>query len=236
MIRDVYTLFRGRIQVRDVPSLATVLGLGRYDICVPEAFKLFQTNLPRSVSKNFKKNSNFDLNYAQQSYSSAEFFPIIPIYGLHWTKPCQPSLIGYWLLEECNLNSQMESGANLEKAYVNLICNCILKDIYQNAKLYRNIQLLSLLLNGSLSGALLAVITNGILMLAMSLVAVVKLEWNWDNSAALGACGILLGNTVATLMVLLGGLVGVYSKSEEVFRDLKTVMIHKKRENGFDDF
>lgn len=29
------------------------------------------------------------------------FIPIMLSFGLHWTNPCKPSLIGYWLLPEC---------------------------------------------------------------------------------------------------------------------------------------
>lgn len=29
-------------------------------------------------------------------------FPVMFVYGFHWTEPCKPTLIGYWVLPECN--------------------------------------------------------------------------------------------------------------------------------------
>lgn len=29
------------------------------------------------------------------------------VYGLHWLNPCKPSLIGYWLLQECSGGQQI---------------------------------------------------------------------------------------------------------------------------------
>ncbi len=43
---------------------------------------------------------------AYTSTPSLIIFPFLNVFGLHWISPCKPSLIGYWLLPECEQSSK----------------------------------------------------------------------------------------------------------------------------------
>lgn len=78
----------------------------------------FQEKYTRSyfqVDPNFCKNSLtefLNLSFVPMLLISCSVFPPVYVLGLHWYKPCKPSLIGYFILPEC-FNSQTHEVWNI---------------------------------------------------------------------------------------------------------------------------
>ncbi|CAL8108039.1 unnamed protein product [Orchesella dallaii] len=90
--------------------------------------------------------------------------------------------------------------------------------VFHNAKVYRFIQLLNLFLNRILQRVLISFIAEAILLTALSLVAMVRLDWKSYNMVSLVLAGLLLANSLSFFNISLGGMVGVYTKSAKVLQ------------------
>lgn len=60
---------------------------------------IFRNSVPQSWNKSFQ--IRMGLLWINCGVASIITFPIILVYGLHWTNHCKTTLLGYWLLEEC---------------------------------------------------------------------------------------------------------------------------------------
>jgi len=80
---------------------------------------------------------------------------------------------------------------------------------------------LALLLNKVLQKILPAFIFGGILAGAVALAACVKLSWTSLNTVPLGVCFMVFVDCLGLQIILLGGMVGVYLESLQVFKVLK---------------
>ncbi|CAL8146391.1 unnamed protein product [Orchesella dallaii] len=103
------------------------------------------------------------------------------------------------------------------------------KNINNYSKMYRFIQVLSLLMDEILQDVLLTLMGEAILLTAFSLMAMVKLDRNISNAPWLGVLGLLLINSICVFTILLGGMVGVHDKSEQGLRDVKNFARHQRR-------
>jgi len=196
---------------------------------------------------------------------------------VHWLTPCQPSLVGYWLLVECiegpaiatNLFNMVWS--NLWKLLIFMlnhiywapmvyltvftliipiilccltICNFLATfldrfsqprspSVYENAKVYRFIQILAVLFNSIFRQLLLILITGSIFVASVCLAACVKLNWNFSNVFSLIMSLSLGVDTTAVLIVVLGGMVTSYLQSKLTFQNLRLISLSKfsKRES-----
>ncbi|CAL8146979.1 unnamed protein product [Orchesella dallaii] len=101
---------------------------------------------------------------------------------------------------------------------------------------YRSIQVLALLTNILLNTTLTGLVCGSILIEALGLAGFVRLEWVPSNFISLAFCFIMVVNGTFSLIVLLGGMVGVYMESKRVFQALRrnlSVCITEKYKRKF---
>lgn len=61
------------------------------------------------IHKHVKSHSNrnyseiLSLCLAKILYLSILLFPLINVFGLHWSNPCKPAIAGYWLIGQCRI-------------------------------------------------------------------------------------------------------------------------------------
>ncbi|CAL8146388.1 unnamed protein product [Orchesella dallaii] len=102
------------------------------------------------------------------------------------------------------------------------------KNINNYSKMYRFIQVLSLLMDEILKDVLLTLIGDAIVLSSFSLVAMVRLERTMANVMWLGVVGVLLINSICVFTILLGGMVGVHDKSEHGLQDVRNFARHQR--------
>lgn len=55
----------------------------------------------------------FGLMFARIFFPNCLLHPLVFVIGLHWSQPCKPSLMGYWMLEECSFENNTGSSSIL---------------------------------------------------------------------------------------------------------------------------
>ncbi|CAL8121079.1 unnamed protein product [Orchesella dallaii] len=217
--------------------------------------------------------------------SLTEFLlPCILLDGLHWSKPCKPSVVGYWMIPECNdaMHSAVPMGnigSILKGAFsvlvklsifmanhcywsaglavtvyvivvIQILCALSLKDnletirkrlavqnskengalsAFDAGKQLRFVQVLAVLVNGILRYMLLAQICGGIGMASVSMAAMIRLNWDNSNVLSILMAVFVFINTMAVLVISLGGMVTVHLKSKELGQQFKWSSVEYKR-------
>jgi len=92
--------------------------------------------------------------------------------------------------------------------------------VHEKCLLYRVIQILALWTNIILNRTLVSLISASITLLALGLAGFVRLEWSSSNLMPLVVSLIMVMDAGLAVVVLLGGMVGVYLESKRVFQIL----------------
>ncbi|CAL8146970.1 unnamed protein product [Orchesella dallaii] len=128
------------------------------------------------------------------------------------------------------------------RKYLNVFINIISstrnskRQVSEASVTYRNIQVLALLTNILVNTAVTGLVFCSILIVALGLAGFVRLEWVSCNFLSLAFCFMMGVNGMFTLIVLLGGMVGVYMESKSVFQALRrnlSVCITEKYKRKF---
>ncbi|CAL8146960.1 unnamed protein product [Orchesella dallaii] len=108
-------------------------------------------------------------------------------------------------------------------AFMNIISNTTnsKRRVSEASVTYRNIQVLALLTNILVNTAVTGLVFCTILMVALGLAGFVRLEWVTCNFLSLAFCFMMVLDGMFALIVLLGGMVGVYLESKWVFQALR---------------
>lgn len=85
------------------------------------SFFKFDAIYGSSVSKRSKESfqTKMSLVWVKCAIVTAVVFPIFFVYGVHWTNPCKVSLLGFWLLEKCNI----------EPNFIKMVPNVLVKAV-----------------------------------------------------------------------------------------------------------
>ncbi|CAL8146982.1 unnamed protein product [Orchesella dallaii] len=113
------------------------------------------------------------------------------------------------------------------RKYLNVFMNIIsnttnsTRQVPEACVTYRGIQVLELLTNTLLNRTLTGLVFGSILIEALGLAGFVRLEWASRNFLSLAFCFMMVVDGIFALIVLLGGMVGVYMESKWIFQALR---------------
>ncbi len=227
--------------------------------------------------KNFKLIKLLNLLLAPMIFFTIVIFPPCYVLGLHFQNPCKPSLVGYFLLNECRNKRNNQKGlvqllieiflktvifvGNISMWYyalygmafvvitVHIISTMLIsnimeifwnrlkfgRDLYYDAVLYRQIQVINILYNLLQQDSLLLFMYSQMTVVSVLLAILVGFMngRNGKSNIVLVLTFVVInGEAVIGILVILGGMVLIYMKSKHILKDARrlVVKIENKRD------